>query len=364
MRILILGDINSSHVLKWIHALPKNGFQVALFTLSVPEPVLLNQLKNIEIFVASNADSKSFYSSDFSKLKYLNSLKKIRQIIKDWKPDIVHAHYATSYGLLGVLSNPTKLFISVWGSDVFEFPLKSYFHKKTLSFILNHADEVFATSEILASKTEALTKTNVIVIPFGIDTSLFFPIQKIVSDDVVIGTVKSLEIVYGIDILIKAFSEILKLYPANRILLKIVGTGSQELILKKLVANFNLNGKVEFTGKVAFDKLPDYYRGFDIFANLSRSESFGVSVLEAMSTSVPVVVTATGGLNEIVDEKCGIHVPVEDVGQTVAALKLLIDQRANAIQMGEAGRKRVLSKYNWNDCVQKMIYYYRNAKFN
>ncbi len=362
MKILLLGDINSSHLLKWIRSLSSEGFEIAVFTLNQPNQLIIDSLPNVEVFSSGKNSSGNFNGSDFGKLKYLTAVSTLRTIVKKWKPDVVHAHYATSYGLLGALSGHQPFFISVWGSDIFEFPTKSSIHKKAISGILSRATKIFSASEILAVKTRVLTKKEVVVIPFGIDTDLFS--EKKISDstEIVIGTVKSLETVYGIDILIKAFAEVFKLRPQLNLQLQIVGGGSQEQNLKSLAEQLMLGNAITFIGKIPFDYLPEYYQRFDIFANLSRSESFGVSVLEAMSTTLPVVVTSTGGLNEIVTSDCGIHVSVENVDEAASALLFLVDNKSKRIQLGKAGRARVKQLYDWNTCVDKMSYFYKQYK--
>lgn len=362
MKILLLGDINSSHLLKWIRSLSSSGFEIAVFTLNEPNQLILDSLSNIKVFSSVENSKNNFNGSELGKLKYLTAVSSLRRIVKSWTPDIVHAHYATSYGLLGALSGHKTLFISVWGSDIFEFPTKSSIHKKSISLILNQATKIFSASEILADKTRLLTKKDVFVIPFGIDTDFFDEKINSDADEIIIGTVKSLETIYGIDILLTAFAKLQKLRPLLLLRLQIVGGGSQENNLKQLASDLNINSSVEFIGKIPFDYLPEYYKRFNIFANLSRSESFGVSVLEAMSTELPVVVTSTGGLNEIVSSECGIHVSVENVDETVNAFLELVDNRFLRSKMGKAGRTRVKQLYDWNSCVDKMSYFYKQYK--
>jgi hypothetical protein len=65
-----------------------------------------------------------------SKLKYVSLVSELKTACRKFDPDLMHAHYATSYGLLAALSGFKPYLISVWGSDVFDFP-KAFFFAST-----------------------------------------------------------------------------------------------------------------------------------------------------------------------------------------------------------------------------------------
>src|SRR5699024_11946934 len=125
------------------------------------------------------------------------------------------------------------------------------------------------------------------------------------DDTIVIGTVKKLETVYSIDILIKATALLIQRLKeqsqtgiADQIRLKIVGKGPQQQELEKLAEEYHIRHMTEFTGQVPNDQVIDELNQMDIFAAFSRSESFGVAVLEASACELPVVVSDVGGLHD------------------------------------------------------------------
>ena len=362
MRILYLSDVNSSHTQKWAIALASEGFQVGIFSLSLPEYDWFTE-KGIKLFTGIPLKKGSFNSTEIGKIKYLLSFKKLRKAISEFSPEIVHAHYATSYGLLGRLSRFHPFFISVWGSDVLKYPTKSFFHKWILKKNLLAAEQLFSTSKTLYDEVMKVVKKESLIIPFGIDTSVFKPVKRkniFEEDALVIGTIKSLEKNYCIDILIKSFAILYHKYPSLRLRMLIVGGGREEINLKALAENLGIKDSVRFTGKIRHQDIVEYHNEIDIFANLSEYESFGVTVLEASACAKPVVVTDTGGLREVVsNNESGILVPVRNVNATVDAIEKLILDEPMRIKMGDRGRKRVIEKYEWKNSLQKMIQIYQ-----
>jgi glycosyltransferase involved in cell wall biosynthesis len=299
----------------------------------------------------------------FSKISYLKRVPELKLVINRFKPDVLHAHYASSYGLLGSLCKFSPFVISAWGSDVMDFPNKSFLHKAILKFNLRKADAVLATSNAIVNSIRGICDKPVQIIPFGIDTSIFKPqfVERMFDDKhIVIGTIKSLEEIYGIDILIKAFKKVLDNNPVKKIKLLIVGGGSREAEYKDLVNKLGISRSVVFTGKVEYAAAVNYHNMIDIFVNVSRNESFGVSVLEASACEKPVIVADVGGLGEVVlNNKTGFIIQKENVDETAAAIEKLMDDNLRS-DFGKRGREFVMGKYEFQDNLQQTIDVYKS----
>jgi L-malate glycosyltransferase len=354
MKIFLLADINSVHTKKIVKGLSHEGIDVAVFSLSRRENS--DSEAYAKIYDEGGLSKEAFSAGTGRKISYLKQIRFLKKIIGEFKPDIVHAHYATSYGLLGKLSGFNPFVISAWGSDLLEFPsnkLKQLFLRR----ILISADELMATSVTLQKAIREISGRNSLITPFGVDSKIFCPTEGrgfFPEGTIVFGTVKSLEHVYGIDILIRAFALVRKNNSLPTGLL-IVGDGTKREELETLVNSLGLTGSVIFAGKVEHDKIPEMQNSLNVFVNVSRYESFGVSVLEAMSCAKPVIVTNTGGLAEIVSSENGVKVPVEDVESTADAMTKLLKDKNLRIQMGERGREIVLQKYEWSATIKLMI---------
>lgn len=359
MKVFILSDPNNVHTKRWVSSLAQKGIFIFLFGLNPFDKSFYSSYKNVQVESVDCLEDLKNNVGDgaWKKLKYLRTISIIKKKIKEFGPDIVHAHYATSYGLLGILSGFHPLIISAWGSDIYCFPKVSFLHRKLLSYNLQKADLLLSTSHVMAEEMHKYVDKKILITPFGVDTLLFK--KKLIPKnrkEIIIGTVKTLAYIYGIDILIKAFSIVKNNNPDLNVRLVIAGTGRDEAVLKKMVSDMKLDQSVSFLGKVEHHCLPDLISSFDVFAALSRSESFGVAAVEAMSCECPVVVSAVDGFREVVQDGInGYIVPIEDPVKTAERIQLLIKDKELSLKMGRASRKRVIELYNWSENVQKMV---------
>jgi glycosyltransferase involved in cell wall biosynthesis len=369
MRILYLADGNSSHTRNWVNLLTQSGIDILLFSLtSFDESQYINsRFLNAGFDINdTNTDEHDSY-----KIKYLKAIRMILKAIKRFNPDLVHAHYATSYGLLGVLSFFHPLIISVWGSDVYYFPKKSCFHKLLLKFNLKNADVILSTSSAMACEASLYTYKNIEVTPFGVDTKRFNPkkVDNIFGKDcIVIGTVKTMDEIYGIDYLIKAFYILRKKYSNIKLLL--VGGASKSNVeylngLKKLVRELDIESDTVFTGKVSHDRVSEYHNMLSIPVYVSLRESFGVSVIESQSCEKAVIVSDVGGLPEVIKlNETGLMVSAGNENETALAIEKLLINEDLRFAMGKKARQWVIENFSQQIVSQKMIKVYNEVLKN
>ncbi|MBS1764565.1 MAG: glycosyltransferase [Bacteroidetes bacterium] len=363
MKILLLADAASSHTKKWSIALAERGFTVAIFSLNYSDSKWAIE-NNIQLFFSSS--DKRYSSSIWSKVLYLTALPALKRTIRTFKPEIIHAHYATSYGLIGNLSGFKPFFITAWGTDIILFPGKSIFHKLLLRWTLNESDKLLAPSSYLRNEIKKITNKPVTVIPFGVDTNIFQPNRSLnlfPTGYSVIGIIKSLESVYRIDLIIEAFSIIKRESLSNNWKLLIVGGGSLENQLKEKVAGLKLQDDVIFTGRVSPAEVIKYHNSIDIYLNVSDNESLGVSILESSACEKPVIATRVGGIPEVLlENETGCLIDRGNVIQLAEKIMFLIHNPDTAKEMGIKGRTFVKQNYEWSNCMDKMIFEYENVK--
>jgi glycosyltransferase involved in cell wall biosynthesis len=124
------------------------------------------------------------------------------------------------------------------------------------------------------------------------------------------------------------------------------------------------------------EKIKVLYSHARVFACPSLYEPFGIINLEALSCETPVVGSAVGGIPEIITEgETGYLIPLESVSRTdfnparpeefqkqfAAKINLLLEDESLAIQMGKAGRKRVLEKFSWESIAKITFNYYQEV---
>lgn len=362
-KLLICADPAAPHTQKWVNGLAEMNFEILLFGFSQPQEGWYNPSIRIEsVDFSENLQKKD--DGAISKVVYIKALSKLKKLLREYKPEILHAHYATSYALLCALSNYHPMCISVWGNDVFVFPNLSFLHKKILQFNLNRADKLFSTSNVMANEILKYTNKNINVIPFGIDTYKFSPgIKKkyFSENDIVVGSVKTMEEKYGIEYLIRAFSIVKQRMKKTPIKLLIVGGGRMLEKYKKLAADLDLEKDSVFTGRVDYQTVPDYHRNLSIavYPSTESGESFGVSVLESSACAKPVIASNIGGLPEVVvDKKTGFLVEPKNIFKLAEKIEKLVLDGELRVTMGNEGRKFVIDTYSFEKNLNQQIQQY------
>ncbi|PKM98978.1 MAG: glycosyltransferase family 4 protein [Elusimicrobia bacterium HGW-Elusimicrobia-3] len=350
-KILYLANAGDIHTARWVNAIAKKGNSVTLLTVQPME-------RCVPVDPAVRVRQLYWHGG----AGYYLNVPEVRRWIKEIQPDLMHAHYATGYGTLARLVGFHPTITSAWGSDILVFPKKSIFHRALLVNNLKYADYIASTSRVMAEEmTQLISPCNPIALtPFGVDCGCFSPKPEKSDADIIIGTVKKLERIYGIDFLIDAFALVKRGYQGGRKLkLKIYGKGPLEGQLRKLAIKRGVMEDTDFCGYVRHEDLPSVFNSFSVSVALSRSESFGVSVLEASACGVPVVVSDVGGLPEVVlNGKTGFIVGAGKVDEAATAILNILHKPEMAAQMGESGRRHVLQYYSWEDSVNKMLSLY------
>lgn len=357
-KVLLLADAASSHTQKWALSLAKEGIKVGLFSFNLSSVDWFSKQENIELLFQPTSKRNS--ASIFTKINYLIYTRKLKKAIIQFAPDILHAHYATSYGLVGRLSGFHPFIISAWGTDVMKFPEQGALNKRLLVNNFKKADLLCATSNTIKDYINKVVEKPVKIIPFGVDCQYFFPSNEKKDDEIIVGCIKSLEAIYKLDLLINSFSNVLKLNSSIKLRLLIVGGGSQEISLKKLCKELGVDSRVTFTGKVAHSDVLKYYQQMDVFCNFSEYESFGVSIIEAMACALPVIATKTEGAKDIiVSPNIGKLISINSIDEATNSISQLLGNEELRRSIGINARAHVLKEYNWQENVTEMITEYK-----
>lgn len=343
MKVLILSSAQSIHTQRWVNSLSDKGLDIVLVSQHPPvgefrEGVGYYQLKNMGV------------------VGYFVHTNRVKQIIKEEEPDVIHAHFASGYGTLA-RNLGTKYILSVWGSDVYEFPDKSFVHSWLLRRALDGAEALFSTSHCMKKRTQEYTDKSISVIPFGVNTKDFY-LNGITTDQIHIGIVKILNDKYGIDVLLNAFALLTKELGKNTLKLSIAGSGPKSDEYQALARELDIHEAVCFLGWIDNTDVPNFLADLDIFVIPSRwdGESFGVVAVEAGAAGLPCVVSDVGGLPEVVvNGTTGIVVEKENSVALAAAVKALIESPKLRRELGGAAKERVESMYEWAENVESMV---------
>lgn len=345
MRVLLVGPSYSIHLAKWANGLASDH-EVHVATLHAPDGQPYDD--RVRVHLVGGPQTANYYLA----------APRLRRLIRTLRPDIVHAHYATGYGTLlrfGAAGLALPKVLSVWGADVYDSPALGRWWTRLVRNNLRAVDVVTSTGHAMARVTEALTPVKRLeVIPFGIDTARFSPIPREPHAILKIGTVKTLQHDYGIDILIRAFS-LAKQQTSAPMELVLYGGGPDLTALQGLAHELGIAGDVTFVGQIPHGEVPGALNDLDVYLALSRTESFGVAILEASSCGVPVIVSDADGPAEVtIDGVTGVIVPREDADAAAEAIVWLANDPTLRATMGAAGRQHVLDTYAWDISMARL----------
>ena len=305
---------------------------------------------------------KTFPTSQYWYLpKILNA--KILEI----SPDFIHLHFTyPPYSFITHLNIP--VIITVHGlnsvrvkgsypkSDYlnFKFILYPYFEKKALI----NATKIITVSQWAKEKSDRIIGVNskTTYIPNGIVYDRYCNIQYKPISHPSIFFVGRLVKFKGVDILIKSLQIVTEVYP--NIHLYIAGNGPQGRKLKSLATKLNVHNEITFLNFLSEDEKLKMFKSADIFAVPSRIETFGIVVLEALASGIPVVASNVGGIPQILGNgKYGVLAKAGDPEDFAKKIITLIKNKSLRNELSEKGKQRV-KDYSWDDIASKTIELY------
>jgi len=335
MVLFLIADGRSIHTRRWADYFAQRGYAVHLITYT--EHVLNSQWRNLY-------------------LAFIPRHLRVRKIIHEIRPDIVHAHFITKYGfhLLGFRSCPTV--VSAWGDDILALPKKSRLIRFYTQKVLDSASLIYAVSQDIRNHIAVdfgIPVSKVRYLPFGIDTDLFRPDgdrRERENNTIEVFSNRGFFPVYDNETLVRGFAKACGENPLLRLTLK--GEGPEEQQIREIVARLGLTEKVTFRKKTEYSDVPLDYRLADIFITTSVSDGTPVSVLEAMASGLPCIATSVGGIPEWVsDKETGILIRPRDPEQVAVAILSLAADPVTRSLMGTAARERILRDGQWKNLM-------------
>lgn len=348
MKICFLAPADSGHTIKWCNYFVSKGHEVHVISFTKGE------IAGVQIhWIDSGAASDG---GDLQKLLYLTKAGQVRKLVRKLKPDVVNAHYATSYGVVAALAGLKNYILSIWGSDVYVFPKRSVLHRLMLQFSLWRAGYLFSTSRAMAEEAKLYTKKEFAITPFGVDVELFSPEKRDRTDgSFVVGTVKTMAPAYGIDTFLKAVKIVREERPEIPLQVRIAGSGPKAEEYKDLAVSLGIDDIVCWLGFIPQEQAAHEWANMDIGVICSNSESFGVSAVEAQACECPIIISDIPGLMEATEPgKSSIVVHKGNEKEVGKAIIHFYDHPEERKDFGKNGRRYIEENYELISCFEKV----------
>lgn len=282
MKICYLANSQSIHTQRWARHFKDRGYQVTVISF---QPGAIEGVKVISL-------------ASFSSQRHLNILLQfgnVRRLVQEIAPDILHAHYVTSYGLAGALTGKHPFVVTAWGSDVLVTPEESWIYRQMVCFALNRADLVTSMAEHMTQciiERRYAVASRIVTLPFGVDTDVFNLNRRSRQHGVGSGLVVSTRrLDYGLDVhlFIQAIPQVLKTFPDTHFV--VTGNGPFRSDLEQLAIDLGIIEHIDFRGEIPHSEMPKLLGGADVFVSTSRSDGNNISLNEAMACGAFPVAT-------------------------------------------------------------------------
>lgn len=301
---------------------------------------------------------------------------KIDEVIKAFKPDVVHAQHI--WTLAGISAKCCKehnipLVLTCHGTDLMgiadETKRDSFWGTNWANLATEYADTIVTISKDSNEQVEKFfsgIKQKTLWIKNGIDNHIFFKNDNINKNDVlknfsieknyknIVTFVGKLTNFKGVDILLNAASK----YEDETILTLIVGDGELRDKLEQQAKDLKLKNVI-FLGNQPQYKLNELYNIADCSCVPSRREPFGLVAAEALICGTPVIATNEGGLPDFVSKDVGILIPPENSDALAKAVKDIINK--NVTFNTDYIAKKIQNNYSQDALIYKFIKVYHSC---
>ena len=265
--------------------------------------------------------------------------------------DVVNVHYPSAmFGYFAVCRRMVprlRLVVSVHGTDLLSPDGTRKALDPLLDLLLRSADSIVAPSNGFAQQCELPAELSpaLHVIHNGVDRAEFS--RRTNRRPNLVLTVASLDVWKGLDVLIRAFAR--ARHEHDDLALVVAGDGPERASLEKLAREVGLEGAVAFLGYVDRPTLTRLMAMCTVFVLPSRSEPFGIAIVEALAAGAPVIATRVGGIPEILDDgTVGILVPPDDERALAESLVRLLHDAELRRVLSTRGPARVSSAFLWS----------------
>jgi glycosyltransferase involved in cell wall biosynthesis len=377
LTLCYIADATNIHVKRWLGYFVKRGYRV--YCLS-DKPGAIDGVTVVDL---PNRDSLIEQGrGNVRKTAVIKARgRKIRQVLKEVQPDMLHAIFLYHRGWSAALSGFHPLVITLLGSDVY-LPRRNYRHafqfwrdQALNALTLKQSDMVTAVSDDLsqAAQRMLLGLAPVELIPIGTELDLFHPDidttqlrerLQIPEDAFVVLSPRQITPHYNQNTIIESIPKVLEEVPHAVFLMKDTFCNTPERqayvrSLKELSASLNVEHAVRWVDEVLMEELPQYYNLADVVVSVPSTDGMPVTIFEAMACNKPLIVGDLPSYNEvIIHGQTGLRVPIRNAQVLARAIAKIHKNPSLAGRMVEESQV-ILHQYGiFSEQMMRMERYY------
>jgi L-malate glycosyltransferase len=318
MRILYISRSYTTHDYRFLASFAKSSHDLYFLQLDLCES--RTDSRELPVGVTRVPWRRRDDHSDPANI--LSSAPDFEEALQHVRPDVIHAGPVQSSAFMAAMFGFHPLVTMSWGSDLLvdagTTPLMNWVTRYTLSrsdLLVTDCEEVSRAALALSGhKTPPILQ-----IPWGIDLRAFSPERPVSracvppdwNGSFVFLSTRAWEDSYGIRTLLQGFHKAVQRLPQLRLML--LGDGSLRDFVHAHISENNLSGVINTPGQIPYEELPDFFRSANAYVSCSFSDGTSVSLLEAMATGLPAIVTKRPSNQEWITEGFnGLLVPFGD----------------------------------------------------
>ncbi len=287
----------------------------------------------------------------------------LRRVIREVQPDLVHAGPLQRSAFLTALSGYRPLVSASWGYDLIRDAGRNALWAWATRYTLKHSAVMVGDSGTIRELAIAygMPDERIVTFPWGADLESYTPGPEPGSKATfTLLSTRGWEPIYGVDVIARAFVQASRQCPELRLVM--LGNGSQAAALRRILQQGGVHEQVLFPGQVSQADLPRYYRSSDLYLSASHSDGTSISLLEAMASGRPAIVSDIPGNREWVQPGVNGWLFADGSADALSdAILKSVSQRAQLPTMGRSARRIAEERANWEKNFQHLLQAYDMA---
>jgi len=288
----------------------------------------------------------------------------LRGVLRKFRPDVLFGGWIQKDGIVCALTNYHPFLLMPWGSDALILPFRNSILRIGSIYVIRQANRITCDAEDVKNSILDLVKMNpddIVVFPWGVEHNIFdFSItgndmrrELGWEDNEIVINTRGFQPEYDPMTFVGVLPSLCHRLPDLRIVM--CGTGELEQDCREFIDSHGLEEKVHFAGYVTQARLAQYYAAADIFVSSSLTDGTAISLLEAMTMGLPVVVTEVPAIKEWIEHGYnGLLFPAGNGEMLQSSLELLIRDEGLRRECSLRNRGIALERADWDRNYEKL----------